>query len=85
MYFVAYFIAWIQLKNIKIKKIFNSNAKINCINKDFANRINLAIWQDISILLIEVTKIRVCFKEIVKDTKVLIEEITIYIFIFVVS
>ncbi len=85
MYFVAYFIAWIQLKNIKIKIIFNSNAKINCINKDFANRINLAIWQDISILLIEVTKIRVCFKEIVKDTKVLIEEITIYIFIFVVS
>ncbi len=32
-----------QLKNIKIKTIFDNNAKINCINKSFANKTNLAI------------------------------------------
>ena len=32
-----------QLKNIKVKTIFNNNAKINCINKNFANKASLAI------------------------------------------
>ncbi len=32
-----------QLKDVKIKAIFNNNAKINYISKDFANKINLII------------------------------------------
>ncbi len=74
-----------QLKNIKIKAIFNSNTKINCISKDFANKINLVIRQNISILLIKVTRAHICFEEIIKDAKILIKKIIIFIFIFVVS
>jgi len=33
----------VQLKDIKIKTIFNSNIKINYISKSFANKTNLAI------------------------------------------
>ncbi len=73
-----------QLKNIKIKAIFNNNAKINCINKSFANKTSLAIRQDISILLIKITRIRICFEEIIKDIKILIKKIIIYTFILVV-
>ncbi len=32
-----------QLKNIKVKTIFNNNTKINYISKSFANKINLTI------------------------------------------
>ncbi len=32
-----------QLKNVKVKAIFNNNIKINCINKSFANKTNLVI------------------------------------------
>jgi len=73
------------LKDVKIKIIFDNNAKISCINKSFANNINLVIRQDIFILLIEVTRARARFEEIVKNTKISIEKIIIYIFIFVVS
>ncbi len=73
-----------QLKNIKIKAIFNNNAKINCINKNFANKTNLIIRQNIFILLIEITRARICFEEIIKNAKILIEKIIIYIYIFVV-
>ncbi len=73
-----------QLKDIKIKAIFNNNAKINCISKDFANKINLVIRQDIFILLIEITKARVCFEKIIKNAKISIKKVIIYIFIFVV-
>jgi len=74
----------VQLKDIKIKAIFNNNAKINCISKDFANKINLVIRQDIFILLIEITKARVCFEKIIKNAKISIKKVIIYIFIFVV-
>ena len=73
-----------QLKNIKVKTIFNSNTKINCISKSFANKINLVIWQNVFILLVEITKIYICFEEIIEDTKILIKKIIIYIYIFVV-
>ncbi len=73
-----------QLKNIKVKAIFNSSAKINYISKSFANKINLIIRQNIFILLIKITRTRVCFKEIIKDTKISIKKVIIYIFIFVV-
>jgi len=73
-----------QLKDIKIKTIFNNNAKINCISKSFANKISLVIRQNIFILLVKITKVRICFEKIIKDTKILIKKIIIYIFIFVV-
>ncbi len=65
--------------------MFNSNAKINYISKSFANKTNLIIRQDIFILLIEITRVRVCFEEIIKNAKILIKKVVIYIFIFVVS
>jgi len=74
----------VQLEDVKIKTIFDSNAKINCINKSLANRVDLTIRQDISILLIEVRKARACFEDIIEDAKVSIEKIIIYILIFVV-
>jgi len=74
-----------QLKNIKIKTIFNNNAKINCINKDFANKTNLIIRQNVFILLVKITKARIRFEEIIKNAKILIKEVIIYIYIFVVS
>ncbi len=74
-----------QLKNIKIKAIFNNNAKINCISKIFANKINLVIRQNVFILLIEITRARICFEEIIKNAKILIKKIIIYIYIFVIS
>jgi len=52
--------------------MFNNSVKINCINKNLANRANLAIRQDVFILLIRVTKARACFKEIIKDARLLI-------------
>ncbi len=63
--------------------MFNNNAKINCINKSFANKINLVIWQSIFILLIKITKTHICFEEIIKNAKILIKKIIIYTFIFV--
>ncbi len=74
-----------QLKNIKIKTIFNNNIEINYISKNFTNKTNLIIWQNISILLIKVIEARVCFEKIIENTKILIKKIIIYIFIFVVS
>jgi len=65
--------------------MFDSNTKINCINKNLANRVNLTIRQDIFILLIEVTNARTCFENIIKNAKVLIKKVVIYISIFVVS
>ena len=65
--------------------MFNSNAKINYISKSFANKTNLIIRQDIFILLIEITKARIRFEEIIKNTKMLIKKVIIYIFIFIVS
>ncbi len=73
-----------QLEDIKIKAMFNNNAKINCISKNFANKINLVIRQNVFILLVEVTKAYICFEEIIKDTKILIKKVIIYTFIFVV-
>jgi len=73
-----------QLKNIKVKTIFNNNAKINCISKSFANKINLVIRQNVFILLIKIIRVRICFQEVIKDAKILIKKIIIYIFIFVV-
>jgi len=75
----------VQLKNIKIKIIFNNNTKINYISKNFANKINLVIRQNVFILLVEITRARVCFEEIIKNTKILIKKIIIYIYIFIVS
>ncbi len=74
-----------QLKDIKVKTIFNNSAKINCISKDLANKINLIIRQNVSILLIKITRVRICFEEIIKDAKISIKEVIIYTFIFVVS
>ncbi len=64
--------------------MFNSNAKINYISKSFANKTNLIIRQDIFILLIEITRVRVCFEEIIKNAKISIKRVIIYIYIFVV-
>jgi len=75
----------VQLRNIKIKIIFNNNTKINYISKNFANKINLVIRKNVFILLVEITRARVCFEEIIKNTKILIKKIIIYIYIFVVS
>ncbi len=74
-----------QLKDIKVKTMFNNSAKINCISKDLANKINLIIRQNVSILLIKITRVRICFEEIIKDAKISIKEVIIYTFIFVVS
>ena len=73
-----------QLKDVKVKAIFNSNAKINCISKSFANKIDLTIRQDISILLIKITRARICFEEIIENIEILIKKVIVYIFIFVV-
>ncbi len=73
-----------QLKNIKIKTMFNNNAKINCINKNFANKISLIIRQNVFILLVEIIRARVCFEKVIKDAKISIKRIIIYTFIFVV-
>ena len=64
--------------------MFNSNAKINYISKSFANKTNLIIRQDIFILLIEITRVRVCFEEMIKNAKISIKRVIIYIYIFVV-
>jgi len=74
-----------QLKDIKVKTIFNNSAKINCISKDLANKINLIIRQNVSILLIKITRVYIFFEEIIKDAKISIKEVIIYTFIFVVS
>ncbi len=74
-----------QLKDIKIKTIFNSNTKINYNSKNFANKTNLIIRQNISILLIEIIEIRTCFEKIIKNTEILIKKLIIYIYSFVVS
>ncbi len=74
-----------QLKDIKVKTMFNNSAKINCISKDLANKINLIIRQNVSILLIKITRVYICFEEIIKDAKISIKEVIIYTFIFVVS
>ncbi len=74
-----------QLKDIKIKTIFNCNTKINYNSKNFANKTNLIIRQNISILLIEIIEIRTCFEKIIKNTEILIKKLIIYIYSFVVS
>ncbi len=74
-----------MLENIKVKAIFDSSAKINYISKNLTNRANLIIRQKISILLIEITRVCICFKEIIEDAKIFVENIVLYIFIFVVS
>jgi len=48
-------------------------------------KIDLTIRQDVFILLIKVTRARIRFQKVVKDIKILIEKVIIYIFIFVVS
>ncbi len=50
----------------------------------FANKINLAICQKVSIFLIEIIEACACFEEIIKNTKISIDDIVIYISIFVV-
>ncbi len=64
--------------------MFNNNVKINYISKDFANKIDLIIRQNVFILLIEIIKARICFEEIIKDIEISIRKVIIYIFIFVV-
>ena len=64
--------------------MFNNNVKINYISKDFANKIDLIIRQNVFILLIEIIKARICFEEIIKDIEISIRKVIIYIYIFVV-
>ncbi len=64
--------------------MFNSSAKINYICKNFANKIDLIIRQDISILLIKITRARTCFEKVIENIEILIEKVIVYISIFVV-
>ncbi len=83
-YFVVFFIVWIKIKNIKIKIIFDNKIEINCISKSLAKKIDLIICQKVSISLIEVIEARVYFEEIIKNAKISIDDIVIYISIFVI-
>ena len=84
LYFVACSITWVKIKNIKIKIMFDNKVEINCINNFFANKINLIIRQEVSISLIKVIKVRICFERVIKNAKISIDDIVIYISIFVV-
>lgn len=72
------------MRDIKVKAISNSNTKINCISKNLVDKISLAIRQEISILLIEITKAHICFEKIIKDVKKFVKNVVIYTLIFIV-
>lgn len=65
------------MKDLKVEAIFDNSTKINCINKSFANRINLTIQWEVFILLIEVTEAYTCFEDIIENVKILIERVII--------
>ena len=73
------------INDVKIKILFNNNAKMNCMLKKLINAIQLFIRQEINIAMINFTDERTCFFNVCKSIFINIESIIISIFIFVIE
>ena len=85
MYTVVCLTMNVSIKNIKVKALFDSNAKINCMLKRLTNSIQLFIRQKINIVMINFTDERARFFDICESIFINIENIIISIFIFVIK
>ena len=74
-----------MIKKIKIKAMFDSDAKINYMLKKFANAVQLFIRQDINIIIINAIEKRARFFDVCEAIFINIESITISVSIFVVK
>ena len=85
MYAVVCSIVNVMIENIKIKAMFNSGAKVNCMFKRLADAAQLFVRQNINKIMIDVTNERARFFNVCETVLISIDIITISISIFVVK
>ena len=85
MYVTVCSIVSVMIENLKIKTIFDSGAKVNCIFKQLTDVAQLSVHQSINIIMINVINERACFFDVCETVLINTESIMISISVFVVK
>ena len=85
MYVVVCSIVNIMIENIKIKAMFDNEAKVNCMFKRLVDVVQLFMCQNINIIMINVIDKQARFFDVCKTIFINIENIIISISVFVVK
>ena len=85
MYVVVYSIVNVMIENLKIKAIFNNEAKINCMFKWLIDAVELSMRWSISIIIINVINKRARFFNVCEIVSISINNIIILISVIVVK
>ena len=85
MYAIVYLTMNVMIEKIKIKAIFNNDAEINCISKKLINVVQLFVYQNINIIMINVINERVCFLNVCEVVFINIKSIIVLISVFVIK
>ena len=85
MYIVVCSIVSVIIENIKIKAIFDSEAKVNCMFKRLVDAAQLSVRQNISIIIIDIIDERARFFDVCEAVLISIDSITISISVFVMK
>ena len=85
IYIVICSIVSVIIKNIKIKTMFNNEAKVNCMFKRLIDVVQLFIRQSINKIVTNIINERARFFNIYKTVSISIDSITISISIFVIK
>ena len=85
MYAVVCSIVNVMIEDIKIKAMFDSEAEVNCMFKRLIDVAQLLVYQNINIVIINVTDERARFFDVCEAIFISIDNITILISVFVVK
>ena len=85
IYVVVCSIMNVMIENIKIKTIFNNETEINCMFKRLTNAVQLFVYQNINIIIINIINERVRFFNVCETVSISINNLTILISIFVMK
>ena len=85
MYVVACSIVNVIIENIKIKTMFDSRTKVNCMFRRLIDAVQLSVRQNINIIMISVIDERARFFDVCEAVPISIDSITISISVFVVK
>ena len=85
MYIVVCSMMNVSINDVKIKTLFNNDVEINCMSKKLIDATQLFIRQEINIVMMNFIDERVRFFDVCESIFVNIENIIIFVFIFVIE
>ena len=85
IYVVAYSIVNVMIENIKTKAIFDNKTEVNYMFKRLTDVVQLSIYQNINIIMINIINERVRFFNVCETVFISIDSIIIVISVFVVK